>query len=253
MKWQEIIYALDFDGVICDSAVETAMTGWKAAAQIWPDMAGSEPSAVQIDQFRVLRPVLETGYEAILLMRLLQQGVTLAAIKANNMARVQSLFAELTQDVAFLKQLFGTTRDQWIAQARDEWIAMNPLFVGVAEKLRPLKGRDWFIVTTKQERFVEQILQANDIALPNDIFGLDRQMSKVTVLQQLIGQYPGKTLYFIEDRLPTLLNVMGSVHLRAVNIQLADWGYNTEQDRQVAQEKQIQLISLQDFLAECTL
>ena len=29
-----IIYALDFDGVICDSAVETAITGWKAAGSI---------------------------------------------------------------------------------------------------------------------------------------------------------------------------------------------------------------------------
>lgn len=172
---QPIIYALDFDGVICDSAVETAMTGWKAAMQVWPDMIGTEPSAVQIDQFRALRPVLETGYEAILLIRLLQQGVTLDAIKADNLAMVQALLGELVQGVAFLKQLFGTTRDKWIAQARDEWVAMNPLFDGVAEKLSQLNGQDWYIVTTKQERFVEQILQANNVALPNDIFGLDRK------------------------------------------------------------------------------
>ncbi|NOQ15696.1 MAG: HAD family hydrolase [Methyloprofundus sp.] len=245
---QSIIYALDFDGVICDSAVETAMTGWKSAMQIWPDMAGTEPSAVQIDQFRALRPVLETGYEAILLMRLLQQGVTLEAIKADNLAMVQALLSELQQDVAFLKQLFGTARDKWIAQARDEWVAMNPLFDGVAEKLRQLNGQDWYIVTTKQERFVEQILQANNVALPNDIFGLDRKMSKETVLQVLIEKYQARALCFIEDRLPTLLNVMQNERLKSVALQLVDWGYNTDLDKQVAREKQIQLISLHEFL-----
>ncbi len=245
---QSIIYALDFDGVICDSAVETAMTGWKAAMQIWPDMAGTEPSAVQVDQFRALRPVLETGYEAILLMRLLQQGTTLEAIKANDQAMVQVLLGELEQDVAFLKQLFGTTRDKWIAQARDEWVAMNPLFDGIAEKLHQLNGQDWYIVTTKQERFVEQILQANNVALPNDIFGLDRKMSKEVVLQALLEKYPTRALCFIEDRLPTLLNVMQNEHLNSVAVQLVDWGYNTEQDKQVAREKQIQLISLHEFL-----
>ncbi|BCG64847.1 MAG: hypothetical protein methR_P2640 [Methyloprofundus sp.] len=245
---QPIIYALDFDGVICDSAVETAMTGWKAAMQVWPDMIGTEPSAVQIDQFRALRPVLETGYEAILLIRLLQQGVTLDAIKADNLAMVQALLGELVQGVAFLKQLFGTTRDKWIAQARDEWVAMNPLFDGVAEKLSQLNGQDWYIVTTKQERFVEQILQANNVALPNDIFGLDRKMSKEAVLQALIEKYPTRRLCFIEDRLPTLVNVRENERLKSVALQLVDWGYNTVLDKQVAREKQIQLISLHEFL-----
>ena len=32
------LYALDFDGVICDSAVETAVTGWRVAQTLWDDM-----------------------------------------------------------------------------------------------------------------------------------------------------------------------------------------------------------------------
>ena len=173
-----LIYALDFDGVICDSAVETAITGWKAAIQLWSDMTEPMPSALQIEQFRELRPVLETGYEAILLMRLLQQGKSLAAIQENNLAMVQRLLDGLDQDVTFLKQLFGATRDAWIKQSPDEWIAMNPLFDGVAEKLQRLKGQNWYIVTTKQERFVEQILKAYQIELSADnIFGLDKKLS----------------------------------------------------------------------------
>ncbi len=74
-----ILYALDFDGVICDSAVETAITGWKAAGQIWNDMPRTVPPAM-IERFREVRPIIETGYESILAMRLIHLGETTEAI-----------------------------------------------------------------------------------------------------------------------------------------------------------------------------
>ncbi|HFD13311.1 MAG TPA: HAD family hydrolase, partial [Crenotrichaceae bacterium] len=50
------IYALDFDGVICDSAVETGITGWKAATHVWNEMTGVLPDQVLLDAFRRVRP-----------------------------------------------------------------------------------------------------------------------------------------------------------------------------------------------------
>lgn len=241
---QAPIYALDFDGVICDSAVETAITGWKAATFVWPDMANTIPEESHIEQFRALRPQLEAGYEAILFMRLLQQGESVESIQAN----MASFMAELGTDAAPLKQLFGQTRDQWIERARDEWITMNPLFSGIAEKLQNLNGQSWYIVTTKQERFVEQILQANQVDLPIDIYGLDRKMDKQLVLQELLEKHGGKTIRLIEDRLPTLLGVLGNEKLSAVELQLVDWGYNTELDRSNARTQGIKVIGLSEFL-----
>ena len=243
---QAPIYALDFDGVLCDSAVETAITGWKAATHVWPDMANTIPEETHIEQFRALRPGLETGYEAIILMRLLQQGETVENIQAN----ISSFLKELGKDSSLLKQLFGETRDQWIKHARDEWIAMNPLFEGVGEKLQKLSGQTWYIVTTKQERFVEQILQANQVDLPIDIYGLDRKMGKQAVLLELLEQHGSKTIHLIEDRLPTLLGVLGNEQLNAVELQLVDWGYNTEQDRTNARTKGIKVIGLSEFLSK---
>ena len=243
---KSLIYALDFDGVICDSAVETAITGWKAATYVWPDMANTIPDETHIEQFRRLRPLLETGYEAIILMRLLQQGESVENIKAN----ITSFIRELGPDSKLLKQLFGETRDQWIQHARDEWIVMNPLFEGIAEKLQNLSGQTWYIVTTKQERFVEQILQANQVDLPIDIYGLDRKMGKQDVLLELLGQHGSKTIRLIEDRLPTLLGVLGNTQLSSVDMQLVDWGYNTEQDRTNALTKGIKVIGLSEFLQE---
>ncbi|WP_411727104.1 hypothetical protein [Methyloglobulus sp.] len=74
-----MIYALDFDGVICDSAVETAITGWKAASGILGDIPKAVPQEM-IGRFRLVRPIIETGYEAILAMRLLQLEEAVEAI-----------------------------------------------------------------------------------------------------------------------------------------------------------------------------
>ncbi len=87
------IYALDFDGVICDSAVETAITGWKAAGTLWADMPTAVPQE-KIEQFRLIRPMIETGYEAILAMRLLYLEEAIEAIGNNYGDKIQHLLSE---------------------------------------------------------------------------------------------------------------------------------------------------------------
>jgi hypothetical protein len=150
---------------------------------------------------------------------------------------------ELT--VQELKQLFGQVRDSWIEADFASWIEQNPLFTPVAEKLRELDVHDVVIITTKQERFVDHILKANDIHFPvGQIYGLDRNMSKQHTLNNLqIEQH--RPILFIEDRLPTLLNVIDAPELSDLTLYLADWGYNTTEDRVQAQElARIEVVSL---------
>lgn len=244
------LYALDFDGVICDSAVETGITGWRAAGEIWSEMQGKTPSASSIEQFRQIRPVIETGYEAILAMRLLFNLTPTTAILANFSTLKQQMLAESGRSQDYLKQLFGDVRDNWIKKLPDEWIAMNPLFPNVAKKLNALNQQEpWQVITTKQERFVSKILAANGIDLAEEnIFGLDRNMGKVSVLTELIAQYPQADIHFVEDRLPTLIAVLASEQLKAVLVYFAIWGYNTSQDKQQAQNLKITPLELKDFL-----
>ncbi len=245
-----VIYALDFDGVICDSAVETGITGWKAARQLWHDMPSAFPPEELLDRFRLARPIIETGFEAILVMRMLFQGDELASILENFPKKKQLVLQQSNRDEASLKQLFGETRDGWIDAALSEWVAMNPLFPGVAEKLSVLDQQCvWYIVTTKQERFVSRILEANRIVLPAErIYGLDRNMNKQLVLQQLQEKHPEATLYFVEDRLPTLQNFLANDALQAIRLFFADWGYNTEQDKRHAAQLPVEVIDLDAFL-----
>ena len=66
------------------------------------------------------------------------------------------------------------------------------------------------------------------------IFGLDRNLSKQQILTDLLTSYPDNTILFVEDRLPTLLNVINDDRLKDVQLFFADWGYNTQQDKQAA-------------------
>jgi len=242
-----IVYALDFDGVICDSAVETAMTGWKAANTFWQDMPTAVPPAL-IDQFRLIRPIIETGYEAILAMRLLYLGETSEAIYHDYAAKIQFLMQDSQISIDDLKKRFGETRDVWIADDLADWVAMNPLFADIASKLQSL-DHDWYIITTKQERFVKQILQANAIELSDErIFGLDRNKTKPEILKELLKNQPTADIRFVEDRLPTLLNVQKEPELATIQLIFALWGYNTAEDKAHAAQQPFVLQELSDFL-----
>ena len=242
------LYALDFDGVICDSAVETGMAGWQVARQLWPEMPSQLPPEL-LDAFRQVRPVMETGYEAILIMRCLYQQVSTEILLNDFQTQMQQIITNNVLSTDDLKQRFGQYRDQWIAEDVDNWIAMNPLFANVKNKLAALDKACTYIITTKQERFVTQILTANDIVFPAEhIYGLDRKLSKPQILADLSTEQQDASILFVEDRLPTLLDVIKDQRLENVELYFADWGYNTETDKQAAQSHhRIHTLSLIDI------
>ncbi|HEC74913.1 MAG TPA: HAD family hydrolase [Methylophaga aminisulfidivorans] len=224
------LYALDFDGVICDSAVETGMAGWKVALKVWADMPEHMPEAL-LSKFRQVRPVMETGYEAALIMRLLYEGKTPENLLTDFQHSIQALMIRDDMFVDELKALFGETRDEWIKHDFEQWIAMNPLFDGIAEKLTSITDQ-LVIITTKQERFVDHILKAQNIELPMErIYGLDRNMSKPQILNDIVAEKIAESIIFVEDRLPTLINVITDDRLDDIKLYLADWGYNTAADK----------------------
>jgi len=240
---QSIIYALDFDGVICDSALETGISAWKAASQIWDDFTPL-PTDEQSVQFRQIRPVMGTGYEAVLIVRLLNNGDSVDDIMVDYHAKTQKVMDDSDLSIDYLKSIFGETRDQWIKSDLDSWVEKNPLFPRIKEKLQALSELGvWYIVTTKQERFVKQILKANQIELAEErIFGLDRKMTKEEVLIALLAKHSEQQIYFVEDMLPTLVKVKNNSQLQLVKLFLALWGFNTAQDKVDAKKLLIEVI-----------
>ena len=243
------LYAFDFDGVICDSAIETGITGWKVACQLWPDMPTETPPNM-LEKFRQVRPIMETGYEAILIMRRLFEGIDPSLLLDQFKTQLKTIIKRDELNEVDLKRRFGELRDAWIHDHLDEWILMNPLFDGIAEKLRQNDNPLTYIITTKQERFVSQILKANNIMFPAErIYGLDRDLKKQHILADLSERHPDQHILFVEDRQATLLDVINDDRLTKVQLYFADWGYNTDQDKLAAkQQATITTINLAEML-----
>ncbi|KAJ1255663.1 hypothetical protein BS78_02G084900 [Paspalum vaginatum] len=265
------LYALDFDGVICDSCGESSLSAVKAAKVRWPWLFEQVDAAMEewiVEQMYTLRPVVETGYENLLLVRLLVEiqipsvrkssvadGLSIHEILENWLKLKPTVMDEWQEDRESLVDLFGHVRDDWIENDLSGWIGANRFYPGTADALK-LSSSEVYIVTTKQSRFAEALLkELAGIDFPSErIYGLGTG-PKVKVLQQLqqMPQHQGRTLHFVEDRFTTLKNVIKEPALDNWNLYLVTWGYNTQKEREeAAATARIQLIDLPDFSKQLT-
>ncbi|XP_031743125.1 uncharacterized protein LOC101221288 isoform X3 [Cucumis sativus] len=239
------LYALDFDGVLCDSCGESSLSAVKAAKVRWPGLFDEVESSLEnwiVDQMYTVRPVVETGYENLLLVRLLlemrlpsirkssvAEGLTVHGILENWSKLKPVIMEEWGENRDALIDLFGKVRDQWIDEDLATWIGANRFYPGVSDALKFASSRI-YIVTTKQGRFADALL---------------RELAGVTIPPERIY---GLGTGFVEDRLATLKNVIKESELDGWNIYLVDWGYNTQKEREEAAAiKRIQLLQLSDF------
>ena len=247
------VFAIDFDGVICDTAAETAVTAWRAGSQIWKSWNEPEPLSEHLNRFVRLRPILETGYEAVILMHLIVNGIDDHTISTRFHSLCELFIRKEKLSVDQLIGLFGSTRDQWIQQDMEDWLSRHRFYEGILERLREQCAHEAvYIVTTKQERFVKALLQYGQIDPDSlEIFGLDRRKPKSEILVELMKRHDSSLLsfHFIEDRLKTLIRIAENPSLAAVHLYLADWGYNTEADRTAAEANpRIICIPREEFL-----
>jgi hypothetical protein len=245
------ILVLDFDGVICDSARETAVSAWRAGRGLWPEWTAPAPPTAYVTRFLRLRPWLETGYQAIVMMRMIADGMPDAEFAERLDEHCRLCLERLGCRRTDLVQRFGRARDQWIADDVAGWIAYHDFYPGIVAGLsRAREHLDVYVLTTKQERFARMLLEAQGVRLPADrLFGLDRGHAKEDVLAELTARRPRADLHFVEDRAETLRRVLTVPALAAVHLYYAAWGYGTPADLAWAQaEPRVRVWSLAEFL-----
>ncbi len=245
------ILALDFDGVLCNGLREYFQTTWRTYCQIWQPADTAPPENLAPIFYR-LRPVIETGWEMPVLIRALLQGRGEEEILQQWQAIAREIITAEGLNSKEIADKLDKTRDNWISTNLDEWLSLHEFYPGVIERLRgaissPTKPA---IVTTKEGRFARQLLEQQGIELPADsIIGKESKRPKHQTLRELLAASgEGTCIWFIEDRMKTLLSVKQQPDLQEVKLFLADWGYNTEKEREsVAEHPPIQLLSLSQF------
>ncbi|HEY9619341.1 MAG TPA: HAD family hydrolase [Crinalium sp.] len=249
------LLALDFDGVICDGLIEYFKTAWRAYCQLWKPHDEIPPPGLA-EQFYRLRPVVESGWEMPLVLRSLLLGQSEAEILVNWGAIAQALVADEHLVPAELSATVDRIRDEWIAADLEDWLSQHRFYPGIIERLRQTLASpvQTVIITTKEGRFVRQLLQQQQVDLAeSQIFGKEvRQPKSQTLrdLQQKLGRDGERDpqIWFVEDRLKTLQSIYAQPDLQTVRLFLGDWGYNTSADREAAQQdERITLLSLAEF------
>jgi phosphoglycolate phosphatase-like HAD superfamily hydrolase len=242
-------FAFDFDGVICDSAGETASTAWRAAHELWPGLVAAQPGEALLARFVRLRPVIETGYENVVLAALVARGIEDAAIVAGFPELCAQCIGDEGLERADLRRRFGDARDRWLASDLESWLDAQAFFPGVVDAINALDA-PCCIITTKEDRFTRVLVQRAGLHVPADrIHALEafEGRGKRSVLEALARTHPGVRLHFFEDRLQTLDRVRD---LPDLQMYLVDWGYNTAAERaQAHADPRIELIDLAGFTA----
>ncbi|MCC5614276.1 HAD family hydrolase [Nostoc sp. CHAB 5836] len=246
------ILALDFDGVICDGLIEYFEVAWRTYCEIWSCANDTVPDDLALRFYR-LRPVIETGWEMPVLIKALVDGIPDEKILHEWVSIAPQLLLNDHLQANEISAKLDNQRDEWITTDLDEWLSLHRFYRGVIEKIKLTldRGVNLYIVTTKEGRFVQQLLQQEGVNLPaGAIFGKEVKRPKFEILRELIQAADQKpvTLWFVEDRLKTLKSVQQQGDFEDVKLFLADWGYNTQVEREVAQKDPgIHLLSLSQF------
>lgn len=247
------LYVFDFDGVICDSARETGTSAWRAGGKLWPEWSTSEPPASFLNRFCRLRPFLETGYQAVGLMRMAATtDFAEGELSSESVVEwIDQLYSALGVSREEMVVLFGRARDEWIANDLRGWLAKHRFYPGLSNLVAELQRRARLcILSTKQERFIHELLAANGLSIPPDcVHGFESGEPKPETLKRLRRECGSEgAIAFVEDRLETLETVIAASTLKEVKLFLATWGYNTEAQRNRAEaEPRIESISLADM------
>jgi phosphoglycolate phosphatase-like HAD superfamily hydrolase len=241
------ILALDFDGVICDGLKEYFQSTWRAYSQIWQPI---DPEGAQnfAPSFYRLRPVIETGWEMPVLLRAIVEGIPEHEILQEWSAIAPKLITQYDLNATTLSSLVDQVRDEWIATDLSSWLAEQRFYPGIAEKLNQWISQSLpiFIISTKEGRFIHELLRQQNVDPDRlQILGKEAKRPKPQILREILSTHNSPSIWFVEDRLKTLQAVQKQEELASVRLFLADWGYNTKDDRQFAQkDDRIHLISL---------
>jgi phosphoglycolate phosphatase-like HAD superfamily hydrolase len=145
-------------------------------------------------------------------------------------------------------------RDEWIAADEAGWLDHHRFYPGVIERVRRVAGGPTrvAVVTTKEGRFALTLLKRQGVQLdPEHVFGKEARRPKREILKDLIARHAAgdaARLWFVEDRLKTLQDAARDPALDGAALFLAEWGYNTPEEREAARrDPRIVSLSLAQF------
>jgi phosphoglycolate phosphatase-like HAD superfamily hydrolase len=232
--------ALDFDGVLADSAHEAFAVALRTFAALRPR---ARLAAAAADPDPARHPALYAAFLDLMPLgnRAEDYAVALTAIEVDARLADQSAYDAFyaAQEVPFLREFhhrFYTERHAWSARDPEGWLRLLPPYAPLLELLRRRAGEAVYaIATAKDAATVVRLLDRYGVA---DLFASQRIFDKESGLEKrahllALASASGlalRDITFVDDK----LNHLAAVRPLGVRCALAGWGYNGERERQEA-------------------
>lgn len=252
------LLALDFDGVISDSAPEAWLVTLRTLEALRPgeELAGLRAAAERASPEEIRA---DPAYRAFVEMMPLGNraedfGVALVLLLSGRSAQDQAAFDRAYRAVgddfhARFHQRFYRTRARLREQEPERWESLLGPYPEFVEILRRRAGRVRLAIATAKDRdSVRRLVSSYGI---DHLFGpdalLDKQAGRskrahLSHLQQRF-EVPFEEIVFVDDKVSHLDDVA------ALGVQgvLAAWGYNGPREHRLARDRGYRVCSLEDF------
>ncbi len=236
----------DFDGVICDSAWESVLTGYNMYIRM--QQPGGDritsleeiPRAIQLE-FRRLRAYLHGAEDFLPIMRAVHSGRPIHSEDDFNYFRDNS-----PEQIEESKQLFYAERDYLRLHRRNVWLDLNPLFPGIGEEFGRLSPfENVHILTTKRCEDVAEILNHYGIEFPKAQINAVDTTGKFTRLTEIAlgAGCELQDVIYIEDQ----INFLPPALAAGAKVYLAGWGYVSPEQREIAAAHSIPIIESREY------
>ncbi len=222
------VLALDFDGVIWDSAGECFEVGWRAYKELFgSDLSGE----VNRRKFLEGRPHARTGHDFFLLLRLIETRPEVDLVRfpwPEFVALRQALAEESARFNTVFYQLRSKYRDQdfslWAS-----WQAPYPDLVALLDRWET-RFLGTALATTKDQASAHALLQSSGRDWP--VFGKEFSLDKEQQIRGIAAKYGvgPEEILFVDD----LLENLEQVKPTGAYLAMASWGYNSPESRDEA-------------------
>ena len=211
---------LDFDGVICDSILETLVSSWRAYYML---RGQSEPRAMPVDllrEFTRLRPYVRAGEDFVLVQELIATGTPVGS--------QEQFDAEIARrgnrSISRYGEVFYAARRDLLSSQRDYWIDLNKLYSHVLPCLAEWAPSPYlYILSTKRTHYIVEILTAKGVDIdPSRVLSCQAKEKNATILRTLEERGIGRAL-FVDDQIDHLIS--GGGRDPRIVACLASWGY----------------------------
>ncbi len=222
------VLALDFDGVIWDSAGECFEVGWRTYRELFgADLSGESNRK----RFLAGRPHARTGHDFFLLLRLLETRPDVD-LERFPFAEFVTLREALKEESVEFNTRFYQLRSQYRDEEFDlwaSWQAPYPELIAILDRWES-RFEGTALATTKDQASAHALLQSAGRDWP--VFGKEFSLDKEQQIRGIAEKYGVRTeeILFVDD----LLENLDQVRPTGAHLAMAAWGYNTQESRDEA-------------------